>query len=322
MAPTLADQVAVDQVGKGEYVSRLNPIRMGNAMPIAYGGCTAAIATNAACRTTSQNMSLYSVLGHFHGPASTDKKLHCSVTNIRDTRSFATRRVQVKQQQPNGEFRVCMEVLADFHVKEPDTLVYSVPTCSAWPRPEDCPDLGTLIKGLLDKGSVTEKQGNEFATSFGANADFFETRYCTDGVSAQNLAGAAKNTVTTQDDRHITEKVSAEWQRALGPLETSVDNMSALAFLMDGGLSFLPLTHGHMWFDDTVACSTLDFALRIFVPEVKMGDWHIKERKTSRAGGNRSYSEGKLFDQHGNLIASNTQQSIMRIKKGVSVPKL
>jgi acyl-CoA thioesterase II len=215
-----------------------------------------------------------------------------------------------------------MELLADFHVKEPDTLVYSVPTCSAWPRAEDCPDLGTLIKGLLDKGSVTEKQGNEFATSFGANADFFETRYCTDGVSAQNLSGASKKAVTTQDDRHITEKVSAEWQRALGPMETSVDNMSALAFLMDGGLSFLPLSHGHMWFDDTVACSTLDFALRIFVPEVKMGDWHIRERKTSRAGGNRTYSEGKLWDQHGNLIASNTQQSIMRIKKGVSVPKL
>ncbi|KAF5660096.1 acyl thioesterase [Fusarium heterosporum] len=322
MAPTLADQVAVDQVGDGEYVSRLDPIRMGNASPIAYGGCTAGVAANAACRTAPPNMSLYSLLGHFHGPASTVKKLHCSVTNIRDTRSFATRRVQVKQQQPNGEFRVCMELLADFHVKEPETLEFSAATCSAWPRPEDCPDLDKLIVELREKGSVTEKQGKAFATSFGANADFFETRYCTDGVSAQNLAGAAKDTVTTQDDRHITEKVSAEWQRALGPLETSVDNMSALAFLMDGGLSFLPLSHNHMWFDDTAACSTLDFALRIFVPEVKMSDWHLRERKTSRAGGNRSYSEGKLWDQYGNLIASNTQQSIMRIRDGVSVPKL
>ncbi|WXC59530.1 hypothetical protein SNK03_005393 [Fusarium graminearum] len=322
MAITLADQVSVDQVGDGEYVSRHNPIRMGNAAHIAYGGCTAGVAVNAACQTAPPTMSLYSVLGHFHGPASTEKKLYCTVTSTRDTRTFATRRVQVKQQQANGEFRVCMEVLADFHINEASDFEYSEATCSKWPRAEDCPNLKTLVKDLLDKGSITEDQGKTFTEVFAANADFFETRYCTDGVSAQNLAGAAKTTITTQDDCSITEKVSAEWQRACGPLESPIDNMSALAFLMDGGLSFLPLTHGHMWFDDTAACSTLDFALRIFVPEIKMNEWSLKERKTSRGGGNRTYSEGKLFDKHGNLIASNTQQSIMRLKNGAVVPKL
>ena len=53
-----------------------------------------------------------------------------------------------------------------------------------------------------------------------------------------------------------------------------------------------------------------------------MSEWYLKERKTSRGGGNRTYSEGKLFDQHGNLIASNTQQSIMRLRPDVSVAKL
>ncbi|KAM0548417.1 hypothetical protein ACHAPJ_009903 [Fusarium lateritium] len=322
MSPTLAEQVAVDQVEKGEYVSRHLPMRMGNAMPIAYGGCTVGVAVYAACLTAPPTMSLYSVLGHFHGPASTEKKLHCSVTNIRDTRSFATRRVQVKQEQPNGKFRVCLELLADFHVKESSTLNYSEPTSSAWPRPEDCPDLETMVKDLMAKGTVTEQQGKEYIKSFGVNSNFFETRYCTDGVSAQNLSGAAKAAVTTQDDRDITDKITAEWQRGLGSLETQVENMGALAFLMDGGLSFLPLSHNHMWFDDTTACSTLDFALRIFVPEVKIGDWHVRERTTSRGGSNRTFAEGKLWDKHGNLIASNSQQSILRLREGVSVPKL
>ena len=322
MAPTLADQVAVDQVSQGEYVSRLNPIRMGNAAPIAYGGCTAGVAVNAACQTAPPTMSLYSVVGHFHGPASTDQKLHCSVTNTRDTRSFATRRVQVKQQQPNGKFRVCMEILADFHVRETSDWDYSEATCSKWPRAEDCPNVQTLVKHLLDKGNITEGQGQAFIKTFAANAEFFETRYCTDGVSAQNLTGAAKATKTTQEDRSITDKVSAEWQRTLKPLGNQIEHMSALAFLMDGALSFLPLTHNHMWFDDTTACSTLDFALRIFVPEINMSEWYLKERKTSRGGGNRTYSEGKLFDKHGNLIASNTQQSIMRLRPDVSVAKL
>ncbi|KAJ4128033.1 hypothetical protein NW768_008317 [Fusarium equiseti] len=322
MAPTLAEQVAVDQIGQGEYVSRLNPIRMGNAAPIAYGGCTAGVAVNAACQTAPPTMSLYSVVGHFHGPASTDQKLHCSVTNTRDTRSFATRRVQVKQQQPNGKFRVCMEILTDFHVRETSDWEYSEATCSKWPRAEDCPNVQTLVKDLLENGNITADQGQAFIKTFAANADFFETRYCTDGVSAQNLSGAAKATKTTQEDRSITDKVSAEWQRTHEPLGNQIEHMSALAFLMDGALSFLPLTHNHMWFDDTTACSTLDFALRIFVPEINMSEWYLKERKTSRGGGNRTYSEGKLFDKHGNLIASNTQQSIMRLRPDVSVAKL
>lgn len=68
--------------------------------------------------------------------------------------------------------------------------------------------------------------------------------------------------------------------------------MAALAFLMDGALAFLPLTHGGMWFDDVGACSTLDFALRVFVPSVDMGEWHLRERSTSRGEGEGRFPRG------------------------------
>jgi acyl-CoA thioesterase II len=322
MAPTLAEQIAIEQLEPGQYVSKHLPIRMGNSMPIAYGGCTVAVAVNSACSTVPSNLSLYSLLGHFHGPASTDQKLYCSVTSTRDTRSFATRRVQVKQKQRDDKFRVCLELIADFHVQEPSSLEYSAPPQASWPRPDDCPTVKDHADVLKASGKVTEEQYHTLRTGFGVSDDYFETRCCVNGVAGQNLAGVAKNVQTTQDHLPITAKTSAEWQKVKGTLASPNENLSALAFLMDGALSFLPLTHNHMWFEDAGACSTLDFALRVFTPEVNMNAWHIRERTTSRAGSGRTFSEGKLWDEEGNLVASASQQSILRMKKGAPAIKL
>lgn len=321
--PTLAEQVAVEQLAPNEYVSKSLPIRMGNAMPIAYGGCTIAVAVSAACATVPAGFTPYSMLGHFHGPASTTEKQHCFVEHTRTTRSFLTRRVQVKQKQKGGSLRTCLELMADFHVVEPSLVDYCTAPAAAWPKPDDCPTMSQRAEGLRAKGIVSEEQFKELSTKLGANTHLFETRYCLNGVSGQNLSGTAKNVATTQDSLPMTSKVSAEWQRSLVKLESSAANFAALAFLMDGALSFIPMTHGNMWFEDVGACSTLDFALRIFVPEVDMESWTLKERFTSRGGSARSYSEGRLWDDKGQLVASMTQQSILRPKKeDVSGPKM
>ncbi|KAI5455975.1 thioesterase-like superfamily-domain-containing protein [Mariannaea sp. PMI_226] len=322
MAANIAEQVAIEQLEPGEYVSKHLPIRMGNSMPIAYGGCAMAIAVNAACSTVASNMSLYSVLGNFHGPASTEQKLYCTVTKTRDTRSFATRRVQVKQKQRDGQFRACLELIADFHIIEPSLLTYSASPKSTWPRVDDCPTIESHAEKLRASGRVTEAEHQTFVRTLGMLGTFFEGKYCINGISGQNLAGVGKHIQTTQDDRHITAKTSAEWQKAKGRLSSAAENMAAMAFLMDGALSFLPLTHNHLWLEDAAACSSLDFALRIFTPDVNMESWHIKERTTSRAGYGRTFSEGNLWDDKGNLVASMTQQSILRMQQGFPTANL
>lgn len=328
MPPSLAEQIGVEQLAPGRFVSTALPIRVGNSLPIAYGGCAAAVAVHAACLTlpAGSSLSLYSVVGHFLGPASIDRKLYCAVTETRNTRTFATRRVQVSQRLDGGEERVCMELVADFHADEPSSLEYSAPPSVAYPKPLDCLTLGDRVRQLHDQGLATQAQTDVFTETFAPLGRLFETRYCPNGVSAQNLAGVLKAQPTTQDALLITSKTSAEWQRAAAdadpssskpPLSSRNEHLAALAFLMDGALSFLPLSHNRMWFDDVAACSTLDFALRVFVPDVDLHGWLLRERVTSRAGAGRSYSEGRLWDERGNLVASNTQQSILRAKKGV-----
>jgi acyl-CoA thioesterase II len=322
MSATLVDQIGVVQLAPGEFETKLLPFRMGNPLPVAYGGCTVAAAVSAACATVAPSFSLYSVVGHFHGPSSTQRKLRCSVQSTRDTRSFATRRVQVKQEQADGSFRTSLELIADFHVREAAAMDYARGPLRAWPGPEESRPTYEAAEALREQGVVTARQVKEYAAALGPSEDFFEARYCGDGVMAQNLSGVAKHATTTQDQLPITDKLSAEWVRSRSALPTTADNMAALAFLMDGQLSFLPLSHSHQWFDDVAAVSSLDFALRVLTPDVDMRGWHLRESRTLHGGHGRTFSEAWLWNEKGEAVATVSQQSIMRAVKKKEKTKL
>lgn len=323
MTPALADQVAVEPYGSeaDSFISKCVPLRMGNAAPIAYGGCSIAIGLSSAVATVSPGFHPYSVLGHFHGPAAIDRHLYTNVQRTRSTRSFATRRVQVKQKLDDGKERVVMELMVDFHVEEKGPFEYSATTEGVWPKADDCLTLDKLAGSYRDRGVISTKEHDALIKTFKSSVEHFDTRYCLNGVAGQNLSGVARSLPTTQDKRPLTDKLSAEWQRTWTPLPSTEVKHGALGFLMDGALSFLPLSHSHMWFDDVGACSSLDFALRLFVPVVDLGKWHLRERRTHRGGGGRTFSESRLFDESGNMVASMTQQSIMRGKaeKGAKI---
>ncbi|ETS77181.1 hypothetical protein PFICI_11055 [Pestalotiopsis fici W106-1] len=315
MTSTLQAQTGVTQTGPDEFVSLSPPARMGNLLPIAYGGCSIAVAVSAALATVPKSFALYSVLGHFLGPASTTLDLRCRVSRLRDTKSFVTRKVEVVQIHPDGVERKCLELVTDSHIREKSLLTYSIAPTDSHGRPETCLPLAVLRElHVQDASEASKIEG--FAAQFSLMDRFFETRLDPSSVSAQNIWGAAKDTITTQDQRHITAKTSAEWSRTIQPMESAQENLAALAFLMDSGLSFLPLAHDHLWLDDVAACSSLDFAMRVFVSHLDLGQWHLKERTTARAGEGRSYSEGKLWDDKGDLVAIMSQQCILRPKKG------
>ncbi|KAK7740820.1 hypothetical protein SLS62_011005 [Diatrype stigma] len=377
---TIADQVGVELVesspGKEEgeftFTSTSLPIRMGNRLPIAYGGCAISVAVHAAARAAVPEAThrLYSVVGHFLGPATTDQPFRCSVTRTRDTRSFATRRVRVSQLQPqrrkdvaggsggDGEpklqERVCLELIADFHVVEDALMTFSAAPSRPYAAPPTtttttqsspaatCPTRQELEAELTRAGHLSDaarETPREFATMFDGHDRYFEMRFCREGMSGQNL-GWARHVPTDQDALPLTARSSAEWYRARPAATTLPDTSSrnnsssgageeqeqrqgralrthgehcaALAFLMDGGLAFLPLVHGHRGFADAGAASSLDFALRILTPDVDMRRWHVRDRVAHAAGAGRSYGEGRLFDEGGRLVASMTQQGILR----------
>ncbi|KAK7966961.1 uncharacterized protein PG986_001238 [Apiospora aurea] len=326
MASTTTEQTAIEEIGPGQFRSVHNPGRMGNAKPIAYGGCTLGVAVRAAyAAAVPPTHRLYSLVGHYLGPASTTEPLVCTVHDTRTTKSFATRRVVVQQahrptttggEQTQTQMRTCMELIADFHAKEPAApgMTYSVTPSRAYAGPDaqsETPVVLTTVLSAAEEAAVARSRD-----VFGLNERFLETRPCRGGVAAQNLNGILKARPTTQDALPLADRTSAEWVRNKTPLESPADHAAALAFCLDGGLSFVPLTHDHGWLTDVAACSSLDFALRAMAPRPDFNRWHLRERRTIAGGAGRTYSEGRMWREEGNLVSVMSQQSIMRAKRG------
>ncbi|TDZ73338.1 hypothetical protein CTRI78_v001248 [Colletotrichum trifolii] len=310
---TLQEQVAVDDAGSDVFVSRVLPDRMGNARNIAYGGCALGNGISAAYETVSPNYLLYTVTGNYLGPALTDRKLICSVRRVRDTRTFATRLIEISQDRDDGKTRPCMILLADFQVKEKTSmLVYSAPPSIRYSPAEACPNIQDGTADLVRRGVVSEQQRQAYLKTFGFNDRLVESRLTPEGVSSNNLLGLAKKAKTPQEDLPITSKTSAEWFRSRHPIDRPQDRFAGLGFVMDGAIAFIPLTHNRMFLDDSSACSSLDIALRFFTGDLDLDKWHLREWKTSSGSDGRTYSEARLWDDAGNMVASMTQQSIMR----------
>ncbi|OAP54488.1 acyl-CoA thioesterase II [Fonsecaea erecta] len=175
-----------------------------------------------------------------------------------------------------------------------------------------------MAEELLARGLVTDEDARSYRTATSILLSFFENRFCPEGVWGQTLGGAAKHIQTTQDHLPITSKTSGDWFRASQPLSTTSEHLAALAFMMDAGPSFMPLIHDHKGMHDAGAASTLDFALRVFVNDVDITRWHLRERMTRTAGAARNYAESRLWDQNGTMVASMTQQCILRPKPSLS----
>lgn len=321
MAATLTEQIAVDPAGPDKFVSRVNPGKMGNAANIAYGGCAIGIAIQAAYQTVGPAYLLYTVMGNYLGPAFIDRKLLCSVRRLRDTRTFATRQIELSQELDDGSVRICMSVLADFQVKEKASMLeFSAPPMQKYSPVEKSTETMELVSTMVEKGVLRKELAGMYRTNFGMKVRFMETRLCPEGVPAQNLMGMAKSG-TSQDHLPLTSKTWADWTRVRHPTSGPSDKFAALGFIMDEALSFLPLTLSNRPLYDAGACSSLDFALRFFTSEFDLSQWNFREMNTVAGRDGRTYSEARFWDSKGNMIADMTQQSIMRPKPGEGIIK-
>lgn len=206
-----------------------------------------------------------------------------------------------------------MDLSADFQATEPATaMAYDPPPIYQYKPPSEVPTLKECQEQFLAEGKLSMELVEKLGPVFALMGEHFEQKPCMEGVSGQNMMGFAKDMSTAQDHRLITDKHSAEWVQARSKLRNLPEQLAALAFNMDSGLTFLPLIHDHKFLDDVGDCSSLDFAFRIFSSDVDLNQWHLKERRTIAGGGGRTFSEARLFDESGKLVAIESQQSILR----------
>lgn len=289
-AITLNRQIAVEPLGPGRYCSAINPTAMGTLTPTVFGGNVLAIAVNASYQTVSDSHHIYSICGHFVNAATADRRLLCDVEIIKNTKAFQTRHVRVSQETDDGSTRLCLLASADFHIAEPRSMVtYSSPPQSA-----------------SNPSSISSQRTQ--AEEFGLY------KHIERFTDTQKISANSNN---DNDDKNPGSadaplKVSAEKFRALGHLQNEADHLSALSFYMDRGLAHIPAKHSGYELFEASACATLDFSLRFFTHEINLHDWHIMELKALVAENARAFGEGRVWDDKGRLLASMTQQTLLR----------
>lgn len=284
---TLKDQIAVERIDTDCYQSIVPPIRMGDLANWAYGGNILAVAVKAAYATIERGQHLYSISGYFLRPASTSHKLICHVERIRNTRNFQTRHLRVVQSDGKSE-KLCLIATADFHIDEPADMV----NYSARPK-------------LPIPSSPAEEPATERTREPGL-------------YRILDTMMAVRPHSSGCDGEDVSNVISAERFRLHGALQSEADRIAALAFYMDRGLAYIPANHSGYNLSQASACATLDFALRVLTHEIDWRNWHISERQTFGAGNARALSEGRVFNGGGQLLASMTQNSILRPKEGLS----
>ena len=328
MASTIPELVSVRRIDSSDLESITNPVKrqtnpslfesihkpekMGNLANIAFGGNTLAVAVNAALQTIPPGFFLYSALGNYLGPAFTDRTLQCKVRDVRTTKTFATRHVELSQVQKDGKRRLCLFLSADFQAAEPASLLtYSRPPMMSYSTVEDSPTIEENRQDCLKQGIVDEETVELHKDIFGFCERFIHRRPCSEGFITQNLTGLAKKgTPTTQDHLPLPERSSGDYFKSKHVLTTAAEHTAALAFVMDMGM--LALTGRSM--DEVGSQSSLEFALRVFSNELDLNAWCLRELSTVVGGDGRTYNEAQVWDGRGRMLCNMTQQCLLRPK--------
>ncbi|KAI5196932.1 acyl-CoA thioesterase II [Aureobasidium subglaciale] len=319
---TLKEILALEQVEPNRFKGKFNPPRMGNVLPIAFGGYTIGVATQAACYDIPENHRLYSVDGNFLGPALTDRPVFVNTKIYRSTKTFTTKLVEVLQKQDDGKERVCLVALADFHVIEPESfMIYSAPPTKEYTSVEDSWTPAERKKMMVDEKILTQAEVDRHDKLFQLMGTLIDMRFTKQSIHGQTLQGFAKGLKTTQEHLPLTERSSADWLKVREKVETHAENVTSLAFLLDASISFQPLVLQSMPLTESGACSTLEFSLRFLTPDININDFHMREWKTYAGDAARTFSEARLWDGKGKMVASMSQTCILRPPKKATAAK-
>jgi len=248
-----------------------------------FGGQVLAQAVSAAAQTV-QGLRLHSLHAYFMRAGSSERPVLYEVERIRDGRSFTTRRVVAIQR---GEAIFSMD--ASFQIDEPG-FEHAHPMPNV-PLPDELED-DVQVVAAMDPGDPR--------------------------------LGPMAKTIRPFETRSVFRPGSPEWaqDRFFSPVwirfraeVTPTDQtlaQSLLAYASDMGLvSTASLPHTVRLPRDQLQMASLDHALWIHRP-VPIDQWLLFHKRTSTLQGSRGMVHADLFAQQGELIASVTQEGLLR----------
>ncbi|KJQ52908.1 acyl-CoA thioesterase [Microbacterium sp. SA39] len=255
-----------------------------HAMPTGriYGGQVLAQSLIAAERTLPEDRPVHSMHGYFLRPGDSGQGITIAVDRIHDGRSFSTRRSQAYQ---NGV--PIFSMIASAQDQDPG-VEHAEPMPAGVPDPEDLASDEDRVKGLP-----------------GGAARMLSDR-------AADVRHVDSPLYLPSDDQHVARQ--AVWMRMRAPLPDDQRlHRAALAYLSDMTIQESILrAHGLYWSMPGLKVASLDHAMWWHRP-ARVDEWLLYVQESPNARGGRGLATGRIYSREGGLVASVTQEIMIRV---------
>jgi len=252
-----------------------------------FGGQVAGQALVAATRTVDADRRVHSLHSYFIRPGDPAIPIVYLVERIRDGRSFSVRRVTAVQ-HGNPIFTLSASFQREQggidHQREMPVV----------PQPEELPSFAERLAGFDD-----------LITFMARIPQAFDIRYVDDPPWLQRGQGPREN----QPHRI--------WMKADGVLpDDPTLHVCVLTFASDLNLlDSVLIRHGLAARLDPITMASLDHAMW-FHRQFRADDWFLYESSSPSASGGRGLATGRFFARDGRLVASVTQEGMIRLPNG------
>jgi acyl-CoA thioesterase-2 len=252
-----------------------------------FGGQVAGQALAATIRTVDAGRRVHSLHAYFLRPGDPSVPILYDVETTRDGRSFSTRRVVARQHGRSIFYMATSHQVPEAGLEHQDVM----PEVTA---PEDCPELGDVLEAATKR--PREAWDREWAS--------LDVRYAGDSREGGGLS----------DPDHPA--VARVWLRAAGRLsDDPAVHAAVLAYASDLTLlSASVVPHGVYIGDKRLVPASLDHAMWFHRP-FRADEWLLYDQVSPSASGGRGLATGRLFTEHGRLIASVAQEGMVRLRR-------
>jgi acyl-CoA thioesterase-2 len=247
-----------------------------------FGGQVAAHALVAAERTVESRYVIHSLHSYFLRPGDTSVPIVYDVEDVREGRSFATRRVIARQ---HG--RPIFAMTLNFQV--PEEGLEHQDTMPVVPPPEECVSLAEATPG---SGRDSEDWQREWAA--------LEARF----IGDSRPGGAFEDAPTA------TQRL---WIRVAGELpDDPLMHTAAFTYASDMTLLAASLVpHGRYIGSEGMQAASLDHTIWFHRP-FRADEWWLYDQTSPSASGGRGLALARVFTQDGRLVASVAQEGLIR----------
>ncbi|OUS06378.1 acyl-CoA thioesterase II [Rhodobacterales bacterium 52_120_T64] len=249
-----------------------------------FGGHVIAQSLMAACMTVPQDRPCHSLHAYFLRPGNTSLPVEYEVERSRDGRGFSNRRVIAVQ---NG--KQILNMTASFHLPR-----------EGWSHQHPMPDVPGP-EGIKERAQLRAESAHLINED--RRADFLLDRPIEIRETAPRHFIAPEPT-----DDHANMWFRMKAAKGSDPRI----QQCILAYASDLNLLEASLRpHGLTWFQERVATASLDHAIWFHAP-VQFENWHLYSVDSPWAGDERSFNRGAIYSQDGELVASVTQEALLR----------